>query len=170
MVTIKNIIDDFSTIATNHYLLNSFHSGFLDEVDINKLDLSDFPILYCEPGTATIDKGVLTYSLTVFVLDLLKEDLSNRNTVWSNTLQTTQDIVAEIRQNLAVQTSGADTNKKFSYMPGEVVLDLPINTEPFTARFANILSGWSTSLSIQVNNANNLCDAPIDASDYNPNS
>jgi hypothetical protein len=88
MVTFKNVIDDFSNIATNHYLINSFHSGFLDEVDVNKLDQSDFPILYCEPGTATIDMGVLTYSFTIFVLDMLKEDLSNRNAVWTNTLQT----------------------------------------------------------------------------------
>ena len=37
------------------------------------------------------------------------------------------------------------------------------------ARFANILTGWSTSMSIQVNNANNLCNAPIEPSDNNPN-
>jgi hypothetical protein len=169
MVTLKNIIDDFSNIATNHYLINSFHSGFLDEVDINKLDQADFPILYCEPGTATIDMGVLTYSFTIFVLDMLKEDLTNRNAVWTSTLQTTQDVVAEFRQNLALQTSGGDSGKKFSYVPDEAVLELPITTEPFTARFANILTGWSTSMSIQVNNANNLCNAPIEPSDNNPN-
>ena len=128
MVTFKNLIDDFSDIATNHYLINSFHSGFLDEVDINKLDQSDFPILYCEPGTATIDMGVLTYS------------------------------------------SGGDSGKKFSYVPGEVVLELPISTQPFTARFANILTGWSASMSVQVNNANNLCNAPIEPSDNDRNS
>ena len=169
MVTYKNIIDDFSNIATNHYLINSFHSGFLDEVDINKLDQADFPILYCEPGAATIDMGVLTYTFTIFVLDVLKEDLTNRNAVWTNTLQTTQDIVAEFRQNLALQTSGGDNGKKFSYVPDEAVLELPLSTEPFTARFANILTGWSTSMSIQVNNANNLCNAPIEPSDNNPN-
>ena len=169
MVTLKNIIDDFSDIATNHYLINSFHSGFLDEVDINKLDQADFPILYCEPGTATIDMGVLTYSFTIFVLDMLKEDLTNRNAVWTSTLQTTQDVVAEFRQNLALQTSGGDSGKKFSYVPDEAVLELPITTEPFTARFANILTGFSTSMSIQVNNANNLCNAPIEPSDNNPN-
>jgi hypothetical protein len=168
MVTLKNIIDDFSNIATNHYLINSFHSGFLDEVDINKLDQADFPILYCEPGTATIDMGVLTYSFTIFVLDVLKEDLTNRNAVWTNTLQTTQDVVAEFRQNLALQTSGGDSGKKLSYVPDEAVLELPITTEPFTARFANILTGWSSTMSIQVNNANNLCDAPIEPSDNNP--
>tara|TARA_R100000329_G_scaffold35345_2_gene33224 strand:+ start:7844 stop:8356 length:513 start_codon:yes stop_codon:yes gene_type:complete len=169
MVTLKNIIDDLSNIATNHYLISSFHSGFLDEVDINKLNQSDYPILYCEPGTANIDKGVLTYSFTIFVLDMLKEDLTNRNYVWTNTLEITQDIIAEFRQNLALQTSGADSGKKLSYVPDEAVLELPISTDPFTARFANTLTGWSTSISIQVNNANNLCNAPINPSDNNPN-
>ena len=98
---------------------------------------------------------------------MLKEDLTNRDIVWTSTLQTTQDIIAEFRQNLALQTSGGDSGKKFSYVPGEVVLELPISTEPFTARFANILTGWSTSMSVQVNNANNLCDAPIEPSDNN---
>ena len=169
MVTFKNVIDDFSNIATNHYLINSFHSGFLDEVDVNKLDQGDFPILYCEPGTATIDMGVLTYSFTIFVLDMLKEDLTNRNDVWTNTLEITQDIIAEFRQNLALQTSGGDSGKKISYVTDEAVLELPINAEPFTARFANILTGFSASMSIQVNNANNLCDAPVEPSDNNPN-
>ena len=169
MVTFKNIIDYFSDIATNHYLKNSFNSGFLDEVDINKLDQADFPILFCEPGAATIDMGVLTYSFTIFVLDMLKEDLTNRNAVWTNNLQITQDIIAEFRENLAVQTSGGDSGKKLSYVPNEAVLELPITTEPFTARFANILTGWSASMSIQVNNANNLCNAPIEPSDNEPN-
>ena len=71
MITFKNIVDDFNNIATNHYLLNSFHSGLLDEVDINKLDQSDFPILYIEPGTTTVDQGMLTYSFTVFTLSLI---------------------------------------------------------------------------------------------------
>ena len=101
--------------------------------------------------------------------DRLKKDLTNRNIVWTSTLQTTQDIIAEFRQNLSLQTSGGDSGKKFSYVPDEAVLELPISTEPFTARFANILTGWSASMSIQVNNANNLCDAPIEPSDNNPN-
>ena len=168
MVTFKNIIDDFSNIATNHYLINSFHSGFLDEVDINKLDQADFPILYCEPGAATIDMGVLTYNFTIFVLDVLKEDLTNRDTVWSNTLEILQDVVAEFKQNISTQTSGGDSGKKYSYVPNEVVLQLPISLTPFTARFANILTGWEATVRLDVNNTNNLCNAPVEPSDYNP--
>ena len=169
MITYKNIIDDFNTIATNHFLINSFHSGMLDEVDINKLDQSDFPILYVEPGNTNIDKGVMTYTFTVFTMNLIKEDLTNREEVWSEMLQIMQDIIAEFRQNLSVQTSGGDSGKKFSYVPDEVVLNMPINAEPFTVRFANMLTGWSATFTMQVNNPNSLCNAPIEPSDEAPN-
>jgi hypothetical protein len=165
MITYKNIVDDFNDIATNHYLINSFHNGFLDEVDIDKMNETDFPILYLEPAPSTLDKGVLTYSFNVFVLTLLKEDLSNREQVWSDTLQIMQDITAEIKQNLALQTSGGDSGKKFSYFENEVVLELPLTIEPITARFANILTGWTSNVNLQVNNTNNLCEAPIEPSD-----
>tara|TARA_R100000655_G_scaffold39235_2_gene74418 strand:+ start:186 stop:698 length:513 start_codon:yes stop_codon:yes gene_type:complete len=169
MITYKNFIDDFNTIATNHFQINSFHSGMLDEVDINKLDQSDFPILYVEPGNTNIDKGVMTYTFTVFTMNLIKEDLSNRELVWSQMLQIMQDVISEFRQNLALQTSGGDSGKKFSYIPNEVVLNLPINAEPFTVRFANMLTGWSASFTMQVNNPNSLCNAPIEPSDEAPN-
>ena len=165
MITYKNISDIFQDIATNHYLINSYHNGFLDEVDIEKMDAGNFPILYIEPSTTTIDQGVLTYSCNAYVLSVLKEDLSNREEVWSSTLEIMQDIIAEFKQNMSVQTSGGDSGKKYSYVDNEAVLELPISTEPITARFANILTGWVSGLSIQVNNANNLCNAPIEPSD-----
>ena len=169
MITYKNFIDDFKTVATNHFLINSFHSGMLDEVDINKLDQADFPILYVEPGNTNIDMGVMTYTFTVFTMNLIKEDLSNREEVWSEMLQITQDVISEFRQNLSIQTSGGDSGKKFSYIPNEVVLNLPINAEPFTVRFANMLTGWSATFTMQVNNPNSLCNAPIEPSDEAPN-
>ena len=168
MITYKNIVDDFNTIATNHFLINSFHSGLLDEVDIDKMDSSNFPILYIEPGNTNIDKGVLTYTFTVFTMNKIKEDLSNREEVWSEMLQIMQDVIAEFRQNLSVQTAN-DPGKKFSYIPNEVVLNLPINAEPFSVRFSNMLTGWSANFTMQVNNPNSLCDAPIEPSDNDRN-
>lgn len=168
MITYNNIITYFNDIATNHTLINSFHSGFLDEVDIDKMDSANFPILYVEPTTSVMGDGYLNYSFNVLVLDMVLEDLTDRNTVWTNTLQILQDVIADFRQNLALQPSGADSGKKFSYVDGQVVLEMPISADPFTARFANLLTGWSGSFTMQVNNSNNLCDAPITPSDNNP--
>ena len=153
MITFRNVVGYFETITTNHLELQSFHSGFLDEVDINKLGAEDYPILYAEPGTATIDQGSLTYSFDVYVLDLLREDMSDRNDTFSENLQILQDVINEFKQNLVTA----------SYVADEVVLSIPITAEPFTAKFDNVLTGWNATLNIQVNNTNNLCIVPITA-------
>ena len=159
MITFRNAVGFLATIADKHYMINSFHSGFLDEVDINKLGATDYVILYAEPGTATVDKGVMTYTFTIYVLDMINDEVGDapnnerlgRLDTLSENLQILQDVINEFHQNLY----------STSWVDDEVVLDLPISCEPFTARFDNLLSGWSASISMQVNNKNNLCIVPI---------
>ena len=159
MITFRNAVGFLETIADKHYMINSFHSGFMDEVDINKLGATDYVILYAEPGTATVDKGVMTYTFTIYVLDMINDAVGDapnnerlgRLDTLSENLQILQDVINEFHQNLY----------STSWVDDEVVLDLPISCEPFTARFDNLLSGWSASISMQVNNKNNLCIVPI---------
>ena len=164
MITFRNVVGYLETIADKHYMINSFHSGFMDEVDINKLGATDYVILYAEPGTAVIDKGVLTYNFTIYVLDMINEELGSepnkerlgRLDKFSENLNIMQDVINEFHQNL---------HPDLSWVDSEVVLNLPINAEPFTARFDNLLTGWSATISMQVNNKNNLCISPIDPND-----
>lgn len=159
MITFRNVVGYLETIAEKHHMINSFHSGFLDEVDINKLGARDYVILYAEPGTAVIDKGVLTYNFTIYVLDMINEELGDepnkerlgRLDTLSENLQIMQDVINEFQHSLY----------STSWVDGEVLLNLPINAEPFTARFDNLLTGWSSTISMQVNNKNNLCIVPI---------
>jgi hypothetical protein len=161
MITFRNVVGYLETIAEKHYMINSFHSGFLDEVDINKLGATDYVILYAEPGTAVIDKGVLTYNFTIYVLDMINDEVGDapnkerlgRLDTLSENLQIMQDVINEFQHSLY----------STSWVDGEVLLNLPINAEPFTARFDNLLTGWSSTISMQVNNKNNLCIVPIAA-------
>ena len=159
MITFRNAVGFLETIADKHIMINSFHSGFMDEVDINKLGATDYVILYAEPGTATVDKGVMTYTFTIYVLDMINDEVGDapnnerlgRLDTLSENLQILQDVINEFHQNLY----------STSWVDNEVVLELPISCEPFTARFDNLLTGWSASISMQVNNKNNLCIVPI---------
>ena len=159
MITFRNVVGFFETIAEKHLQINSFHSGFMDEVDINKLGATDYVILYAEPGNATINTGVLTYTFTIYVLDMINDEVGDapnkerlgRLDTFSENLSILQDVINEFKQNLNVK----------SWVDDQVVLQTPINAEPFTARFNNLLTGWSASISIDVNNANNLCIVPI---------
>ena len=159
MISFRNVLGYLETIAEKHYEINSFHSGFMDEVDINKLGATDYVILYAEPGTATIDKGVMTYSFTIYVLDMINEEVGDapnkerlgRVDTLSENLNILQDVISEFHRSLY----------STSWVDGEVVLELPISAEPFTARFDNLLTGWSATISMEVNNPNNLCIVPV---------
>ena len=159
MITFRNAVGFLETIADKHLMINSFHSGFMDEVDINRLGATDYVILYAEPGTATVDKGVMTYNFTIYVLDMINDAIGDapnnerlgRLDTLSENLQILQDVINEFHQNLY----------STSWVDDEVILDLPISCEPFTAKFDNLLTGWSASISMQVNNKNNLCIVPI---------
>ena len=169
MITFRNVVGYLETIATKHYMLNSFHSGMMDEVDINKLGASDYAILYAEPGQAVIEQGVLTYNFTIYIMDMINDEIDEttgqtatgtrtkervgRLDTYSETLQILQDVLNEFKHSLVTA----------SWVDGEVVLNLPVTADPYTARFNNLLTGWSANLSVQVNNTNNLCIAPISA-------
>jgi|TARA_R100001594_G_scaffold14170_1_gene30157 hypothetical protein len=161
MISFRNVVGYLETIAEKHFEINSFHSGMMDEVDINKLGATDYVILYAEPGSSTINTGVLTYSFTIYVMDMINDEVGEepnkqrigRVDAYSETLNILQDVIAEFKQSLNVK----------SWVNGEVVLELPITAEPFTARFNNLLTGWSANISVQVNNQNNLCIVPVTA-------
>ena len=159
MITFEKAVGFLETIATKHYQINSFHSGDLDEVDINKLGAKDYMILYAEPSNAVMNTGVLTYTFTLYVMDMINEEVGDapnkqrlgRLTTYSETLRILNDVIAEFKHSLSTE----------SWVDDEVVLQLPITCEPFTARFDNLLTGWSASITIEVNNKNNLCIAPV---------
>ena len=117
-------------------------------------------MLYAEPGTVVVDKGVLSYSFTLYVMDMINDqvlgDSPNNQRVgrvdtYSETLQIMQDVINEFQHSLY----------STSWVDGQVVLNLPINAEPFTARFDNELTGWTANLGVQVHNKNNLCIVPV---------
>jgi hypothetical protein len=159
MITFRNVVGYLETIATNHFEINSFHSGFMDEVDINKLGATDYVILYAEPGNASIDNGSLTYTFTIYVLDMINDAIGDepnnerlgRVDTFSENLSILQDVINEFKQSVVTA----------SWVDSEVILQTPINAEPFTARFNNLLTGWSASISLEVKNSNNLCIVPI---------
>ena len=161
MITFRNVVGYLETIAEKHFEINSFHSGQLDEVDINKLGATDYVILYAEPGIVTINSGVLTYSFTIYVMEMINDEIGDspnkqrlgRVDTYSENLNILKDVIAEFKHSLY----------STSWVDGEVVLELPITAEPFTARFNNLLTGWSATISVDVHNKNNLCIAPITA-------
>ena len=155
MITFKNVIDLFQEIVNKHFQLQTLQTGELSEVDINKLNQQDFPLLFLQPSTTTIDVRTLIYSFDIYVLTQVLDDGTSTNDSYSQTLLIMKDIVSEFRQILSSSSFVPASDKS------EYIIQLPISCEPFTERFANLLTGWESNISIEVSNENNLCIAPI---------
>ena len=149
-ITYRQMVGTFSDIATNHLQLQSFNSGSLNDLDIEKLDADKFPILYITPQPATVDAQTLMYSFDVVVADQIQEDMADIDDTYSETLLIIKDVSSNFRQ--AVKTE--------SWADQRTEIEMPITLTPFTSRFANLLTGWAGTFNIVVNNENNLCIVP----------
>tara|TARA_R110002020_G_scaffold164573_1_gene351376 strand:- start:19062 stop:19610 length:549 start_codon:yes stop_codon:yes gene_type:complete len=166
-MTFRQIVDTFETIADKHDLIKSFDSGSLQEVDIEKMDLELFPLLYITPNPVTIDTQTIIYSFDVIIADhtgggekgqrrqmkksqQIFSNYRGLNDTYNQTLWIMRDVISNFRQNVQAK----------SWVDQRIDLELPTSLEPFTSRFANLLSGWAGTLNITCQNTNNLCDVP----------
>ena len=149
MRTVNEIIDGLETISLDHHFIRSFKQGEMSEVDIQKLAGDKYPICYADISGASIDRGILTYSLDILVMDMILPGQTDAQEQYSDTLRTLIDIVSQYAQVLSAQS---DVNR-------DVRIELPVDCEPFTARFDNLLTGWVGSMRLQTGNELDLCAA-----------
>ena len=156
MQTVVDINNIFEGIVSAHKQLKQFYTFSLDEIDIDKIDVNLFPLLYAQCTGASIDGGVTVFTYEVIVADLVIEKQSDLLTqVYAETLLIMQDVIAQFVFNM---NSLSILNAK---VPNSVWgFETPLACDPFTARFDNMLTGWSTSFEIRVPNALDLCIAP----------
>ena len=149
MRTVNQIIDELGAIALDHHFIRSFKEGEMSEVDIQKLAGDKYPICYADISGATIERCVLIYSLDVLVMDMVLPGQTDAQEQYSDTLRTLIDIVSNYAQVLSAQS---DVNR-------DVRIELPVDCEPFTARFDNLLTGWVGTVRLQTSNTLDLCAA-----------
>ena len=87
MRTVNQIIDELGAIALDHHFIRSFKEGEMSEVDIQKLAGDKYPICYADISGATIERGVLIYSLDVLVMDMVLPGQTDAQEQYSDTLR-----------------------------------------------------------------------------------
>lgn len=152
MFTIVDINDTFESIVDAHEQLKSFHTTGLDHLDVDKLDVNKYPLLYAQVTDAELSNGYTTLTYEVMVGDLvIEKQHPNLTEVYSETLLIMQDVASQFWFNVSQQ--GDQVSNQISFQ-------VPIMCQPFTARFDNLLTGWSCNFEVKLPNAMNLCDAP----------
>ena len=154
MDTVVDVNNIFKEIVTKHIQLQKFYTFSLDEIDIDKITIDLFPLLYAQVTNMQIDNGVTVFTYEVIVADLTIEKQTDLLTqVYAETALIMQDVIAQFVLSMNSMSILDSNTHHWGF-------STPISCDPFTARFSNLLTGWQAQFEIRVPNAINLCIAP----------
>lgn len=132
MTTYNNIINSFKEFSENHKQINTFFSG----QDWNfQTQNNIYPAVLIIPDASSIEQGRFLYKFNIFVIDILKSDLSNQDEIYSDMAQIAGDIVSEFEDN------------EDSY---GFTLEDNVTINPVYEQLDDFVGGWIMNISIQV--------------------
>lgn len=149
MVTYNNIVDYFKRFAENHFFIQSFSHGNIEEADLQKY--GNYPIMHVNYTGSSYDE-VENYSFEVYVLGLPPDKLdkiSFQTEVISDSKQCLEDLISDIKlgENIFTESDNFDL--------------VSASMTPLEEETKNVLSGMVLDLTFQVPFTYDTCDAPL---------
>lgn len=144
----KEVIQYFNNLAMSHIGVEQFSTGMISDIDVqtNAQTPVKYPLVFLvHRGGAIYTKGKTTFSFTLMVMDIAK----NQEGLEVNRLSDCHDILQDLISRIMLT----------SWETVEIMLDTPVITTPFVERFNNNLSGWAAEINVIVKSPLNLCEA-----------
>lgn len=141
--TYNIIIKAFEDFCTNHQQINTFFSG--GNWDFQTLN-NIYPAVIMLPQPSRIEMGQYLFTFNIFVCDLLNEDMSNIDEIYSDTAQIIGDMVAYFKDN-----------DDYEFYLDESSVEL----QPSDETLDDIVAGWVATINIQVPYSGSTCGLPI---------
>ena len=150
MITYNNIIEALRNFAENHFFIQTFTNGNVEELDLDKE--TDYPILHVNYLGADYDTNSKNYNFEIYIVDVPTDKLdkiSYQTEVISDAEQCAEDLLADITNGFNVfqfddnyETSGA-------------------NVTPIEEEGSNVLAGVVLDITITVGYVYDACNAPL---------
>lgn len=141
--TFNNIINDISGFCYSHHQINDFSWGVLSNISTKN---HKFVLVWLQPVLSSISGHLMTLSFDMYVMDIVKQDLSNLKDVLNDTLLIGNDVVAKFWSD----------EEKWGWTLNEKGVTL----EPFDAKFDDYLAGWIFRIDIEIENRLDICAIP----------
>lgn len=151
--SLTNIKDLFSLFVQNHYQLKRFGFGTIPDVESLISAEQTFPVLYANLNDVQYPTDNLkVFSFNILIFDLLNNDKSNEQDVWSDSIQIGEDFIKFLKYNST------------GYYE---VINQP-RIETFTERFTDYVAGCNLNLSLRVySSLQNDCGVPMNGFEFN---
>jgi len=141
MVTYLKIIDALKAFALAHPQINTFYSGKTWNFESTE---NLYPAMIVFPSTTTIVKGETDINLNIIIVDIMNKDVTNKDDIYSDTLQTMQDVFSLLN----------NTDEDY------FISDSGFSCDPLEEVFDDILCGWISNTTIKFPFQANYCLIP----------
>lgn len=134
-----DLIQKFRDFSTNHLQVNTYFNG--ETFDFQSQE-SIYPAIITVNMTSSIEIGSTNLSFDIFVVDKMKSDMSNKDEIFSETLDIAQDFIAYFDDDLDI---GQDS----------------ISLQPVFDSLDDKICGWIISVTFLLENTRNECKIPL---------
>jgi hypothetical protein len=139
---VYRIIKEIKDVLLAEPFVNTVTEGDIFEVDLNKQTM--FPLSHIILNSATHQGNVLSFNITVLLMDVINQkDDSNKVDIWNTQLLLATRVLNRLNR--------ADIASDFWELTGQPTY------EPFTERFENDLAGWAITFDVLVRNDITIC-------------
>jgi|TARA_R110002020_G_scaffold448292_1_gene661035 hypothetical protein len=152
--TYNNVIDTLKGLGAKHLQIQTTTVGDIFDIDLESSN-TYFPLMHINPLSVTTGRTQLNYNFQIFIMDLVNDDNSNEQEVYSDVLQMCVDVIAILTNSKFQAQLALDIDAPVYFAEGEYTI------EPFTERFTNAVTGWVFQVSIAVHNDFQSCEIPM---------
>tara|TARA_R110001583_G_scaffold35622_2_gene118317 strand:- start:81 stop:560 length:480 start_codon:yes stop_codon:yes gene_type:complete len=148
-ITLENLYKKINSVLSNNVFVTTVTKGDIFEVDLTSVD---YPLAHFGITSANYDTQTLQYVFQVIVMDLVSKDESNEENVLGDTLQVIGDLISQLKNE--------DDDDYDDFRNDIRILD-SVSCEPFTERFDNEVSGFTATITIEVNFDASACSGDV---------
>jgi len=142
-ITLNQVLNILRTICSNHAQINSFIFGQISEISASEQE--KYPLVWCDVNDSLMSERLFSLNLSLWILDIQREDNTNEIDVISDTLSIGRDLVAALNNPLYQDYFNVSFDVSFS----QVREGMP-----------DVVDGWKLDLSLQLMELNDRCQIP----------
>ena len=151
--TYNNVIDTLKALGEKHNQIKTTTVGDIFDIDLEKNTL--YPLMHLNPLSVNTRRTELVYNFQVFIMDLVNDDNSNEQEVYSDVLQMCVDVISILTNSKWQAQLQLDIDAPVYFAEGDYTI------EPFTERFNQAVTGWVFTISVVVENTFQTCNIPM---------
>lgn len=145
-MTYKEVLDNLFDIIQRHKMIKTHGYGPLTEILVPRGQYeTNYPYAFIQPTTHQMSTNATTYRFNLIMMEQCDDNIDNVIKAQSDCHQYIKDILAELYYNYS----------QFDFL-------LNVSVTPFKQKYDDVVSGMTASISIEIRESLNQCDAPFE--------